>query len=158
MLEAEAADDEDFFHTLRDFVYKQIEKIHTVKKVKTVILEPYKELLRTHEGVPMLLSFLTPSHDEYAPSPTSSRAASGASSGAAAARSYAASIWSGELRTQSCSPGLHLCTSPLMALRWEQRATFVRMAAMSVAMYGASLLRSLAAVVPGRRVAAKRAL
>lgn len=27
--------------------------------------EPYKELLRTHEGVPMLLSFLTPSHDEY---------------------------------------------------------------------------------------------
>ena len=45
VLEAEAADDEDFFHTLRDFVYKQIEKIHTVKKVKTVILEPYKELL-----------------------------------------------------------------------------------------------------------------
>ena len=45
VLESEAADDEDFFHTLRDFVYNQIEKIHTVKKVKTVILEPYKELL-----------------------------------------------------------------------------------------------------------------
>ena len=27
--------------------------------------EDYKELLRRHEGVPMLLSFLTPSHDEY---------------------------------------------------------------------------------------------
>ena len=27
--------------------------------------EPYKELLRIHDAVPMLLSFLTPSHDEY---------------------------------------------------------------------------------------------
>lgn len=27
--------------------------------------EPYKELVRAHGGVPMLLSFLSPSHDEY---------------------------------------------------------------------------------------------
>ena len=45
VLEAEAAGDENFFQCLREFVYNQIEKIHTVKKVKNVILEPYKELL-----------------------------------------------------------------------------------------------------------------
>ena len=45
VLEAEAAGDENFFQSLREFVYNQIEKIHTVKKVKNVILEPYKELL-----------------------------------------------------------------------------------------------------------------
>ena len=41
----EAAGEGNFFQTLREFVYNQIEKIHTVKKVKEVILEPYRELL-----------------------------------------------------------------------------------------------------------------
>ena len=27
--------------------------------------EPFKELVRKHDGVPLLLSFLSPSHDEY---------------------------------------------------------------------------------------------
>ena len=41
----ETPTEENFFHALREFVYNQIERIHTVKKVKNVILEPYKELL-----------------------------------------------------------------------------------------------------------------
>ena len=45
VLEAKAAGDENFYQTLREFLYNQIERIHTVRKVKTVILEPYKELL-----------------------------------------------------------------------------------------------------------------
>ena len=41
----ESAGEGNFFKTLREFVYNQIEKINTVKKVREVILEPYKELL-----------------------------------------------------------------------------------------------------------------
>ena len=41
----ESAGEGNFFKTLREFVYNQIEKINTVKKVREVILEPYKEML-----------------------------------------------------------------------------------------------------------------